>query len=72
MKCAHFHRDRKVKVVCQMGTRQATVHNHHTPAEPKKSSPPYVVTHLLALHYDYHGQHVRRTSAFMRVLQRQT
>lgn len=68
---AHFHRDKKVKVVWQMGIQQATVHHHHTFVEPKKSSP-YVVIALPALHYNCHGQHIRRTSAFMQVLQMQT
>lgn len=65
-------REKKVKAVFQMETKLATILPHRTPAEPKKSFPPYVAIHLPTLHYGYHGPHIKRTSATTRTQQRQT
>lgn len=54
-----------------MGTQRAAVHRQRTLAEPKKSFPPYVATHLPALHCGYRGQHIKTTLALMQGLQRQ-
>lgn len=67
--CAHFHRGKKGKAVRRMETRQPTAHYHRTCAEPKKSSPLYVVIHLTAARYNYLGQYVQRTAAFVQELQ---
>lgn len=67
--CAHFHREKKGKAVRRMGTRQPTAHYRRTCAEPKKSSPLYVVIHLTTAHYNYRGQYVQRSAVLMQGLQ---